>query len=79
MSEVQVGAKNGRPEFYQVSADLWEHVRALVKKSRTVGAYERVKAREDGNSISAAVAYALDGETHPVRAWSEHCTFDKMR
>lgn len=72
MNDVQVIAKDGKPVFYVVPAEIWERVRGVVEDAQDAAAFDRALAQDDGGRIPAPVAFAIADGTHPVRAWREH-------
>jgi antitoxin component HigA of HigAB toxin-antitoxin module len=72
MNRVQVIEKDGKPDFYVVPAEVWEHVKDMVEAAEDAAAYAEAVSNDDGFRIPHAVVKAeLDGITR-VRAWRKH-------
>lgn len=71
MSRVQIIAKNGRPEFYVVPAEMWEQVRGALEDAEDLADIERFDRDDDGVRFPQSVALAMADGVAPLRAWRE--------
>lgn len=70
--QVQFIEVDGQPAFAVVPVALWRRLAARAEDIEDADAIAQAKAADDGARIPGAVAFAIAGGTHPVRAWREH-------
>ncbi len=72
MKSIQFIERDGKPEYAVVPMHVFERIAPLLADMEDEALYDLAKSRDDGFRVSAMVAQAIIGGTHPAKAWREY-------